>query len=416
MCLPKGLLPEGRRRNRLSDVWGTQYVDELVQIGHNDEPPSPRSYVGPGPEDAGEDGCETFYYACHNANFNVMGIVTAGGDLTERYEYTPYGQRSVFKSPGSNDALCMAPVLESQRVEVSGQPQPYGLCDVGYQGLEHEKEFRLINNDARYLHPVHGRFISPDPLDYPDGMSRFESRGSNCIIWLDPTGYDAGDPDDVERIQILAKLQMAMQLYWQGHHDATWEDGRQSGKPLLNRAMWFTAKQMQADQTVLMGREVLDKVLTITKFLVGVGGGDIDVHKELEEHGKEKLKELWQERMKSGEVIVFGGKTITESGTNSWIRVTVVYTQSGYSETNPRLTHATMAVDIAGAVGCRVHPRRGQTIIDENTTDFHYQASGEVKWKVHERPWYDPSNWIWGRYYETINDVDVKWSTMQKVQ
>jgi len=108
MCLPKGLLPEGRRRNRLSDVWGTQYVDELVQIGHNDEPPSPRSYVGPGPEDAGEDGCETFYYACHNANFNVMGIVTAGGDLTERYEYTPYGQRSVFKSPGSNDPLCMS--------------------------------------------------------------------------------------------------------------------------------------------------------------------------------------------------------------------------------------------------------------------------------------------------------------------
>jgi len=46
-----------------------------------------------------------------------------------------------------------APVLESQRVEVSGEPQPYGLCDVGYQGLEHDKEFGLINNDARYLHP-----------------------------------------------------------------------------------------------------------------------------------------------------------------------------------------------------------------------------------------------------------------------
>jgi len=180
-------------------VWGTQYVDELVQVGHNDDP-----------EDAGEDDCETFYYACHNANFNVMGIVTAGGDLKERYEYTPYGQRSVFKSPGSNDPLWMskagrgrpeipegAPVLESQRVEVSGQPQPYGLCDVGYQGLEHDKEFGLINNDARYLHPVHGRFVSPDPLDYPDGMSRFESRLSDPLALVDPYGLKPSYSDAV---------------------------------------------------------------------------------------------------------------------------------------------------------------------------------------------------------------------------
>ena len=174
-------------------VWGTQYVDELVQVGHNDDP-----------EDAGEDDCETFYYACHNANFNVMGIVTAGGDLKERYEYTPYGQRSVFKSPGSNDPLWMskagrgrpeipegAPVLESQRVEVSGQPQPYGLCDVGHQGLLQDKEFGLIYNRARYVHPRLGRFVSPDPKGHADGVNPHASRLSNPFFYLDPDGRAA---------------------------------------------------------------------------------------------------------------------------------------------------------------------------------------------------------------------------------
>ena len=58
-------------------VWGMLYVDELVQLGINDDPLT----YGTGDYD-----CETFYNVIQNANFNVMGLVDASGDLVERYE------------------------------------------------------------------------------------------------------------------------------------------------------------------------------------------------------------------------------------------------------------------------------------------------------------------------------------------
>ena len=54
--------------------------------------------------------------------------------------------------------LVMAPVLESQRYVTDLGTQPYGLCDVGHQGLIFDKEFGLYYNRARMLHPVFGRF------------------------------------------------------------------------------------------------------------------------------------------------------------------------------------------------------------------------------------------------------------------
>ena len=62
-------------------IWGTRYVDELLQIGINDDP-----------TDAGEDDCETFYWALQDANYNVLGVTLSSGRLVERYEYTPYGR------------------------------------------------------------------------------------------------------------------------------------------------------------------------------------------------------------------------------------------------------------------------------------------------------------------------------------
>jgi hypothetical protein len=63
-------------------VWGLEYIDELVQIAINDDP-----------ADGMESVCETTYYALQNANYNVIGLVESDGDLIERYEYTPYGER-----------------------------------------------------------------------------------------------------------------------------------------------------------------------------------------------------------------------------------------------------------------------------------------------------------------------------------
>ena len=65
-------------------VWGVTYVDELLRIDINDDP-------------GDEDDCLDYtYYALQDANFNVLGLVDWYGDLVERYEYTPYGQRTIY--------------------------------------------------------------------------------------------------------------------------------------------------------------------------------------------------------------------------------------------------------------------------------------------------------------------------------
>ncbi len=166
-------------------VWGTQYVDEIIQIGIN---------TNPGEDDDGgeagmQDNCDEFYWTAQDANYNVIGLFESDGDLVERYEYTPYGQRTVFRSAGSDDKLAMAPILESQRVDLtSGGVQPYGICDIGHQGLMHDKEFGLIYVRARYLQPILGIYTGPDLYRYVDGMNYFEYVRSNPIVSVDPTG------------------------------------------------------------------------------------------------------------------------------------------------------------------------------------------------------------------------------------
>ena len=71
-------------------VWGKGYIDELVQTSINSNPTA-------------QSICDTPYWACQDANWNVLGLVDSTGTLTERYEYTAYGQRLVFISAGTND-------------------------------------------------------------------------------------------------------------------------------------------------------------------------------------------------------------------------------------------------------------------------------------------------------------------------
>jgi len=97
-----------------------------------------------------------------NANFNVIGLADANGTLVERYEYTPYGQRTVYKKAGIDDELTTAPLVHSQRVETDAGRAPYGLCDVGHQGLMHDEQFGLVYNRNRCLDPRTGRWVQRD--------------------------------------------------------------------------------------------------------------------------------------------------------------------------------------------------------------------------------------------------------------
>lgn len=133
-------------------VWGLSYIDELLQIGINQDPSDTAESNG--------GSCERFFWAMQDANYNVLALVNATGMLTERYEYTPYGQRTVYKSAGSDDALAQSPIgTHSQAFVISSVDQPYGLCDVGHQGLLFDKEFGIYRVRVRDLKPDFGRWM-----------------------------------------------------------------------------------------------------------------------------------------------------------------------------------------------------------------------------------------------------------------
>ena len=221
------------------------YIDELVQIAIHHDPTDPT-----------ENRCHRFLYALHDANYNVMGVVGHTGQLMERYEYTPYGERQVFgygwnladlngdgrvdsadndlfghhflngstdeaqiadldgdgdvdvvdldlfgtqyiANPNhDNDPDLHAPRLTSTRVELAtpggAVHAPYGLCDIGHQGLHHDDETGLIHNRARTRSPRLGRFLQRDPLGYVDGMSTYAGYSVMGGL-LDPTGLCACD-------------------------------------------------------------------------------------------------------------------------------------------------------------------------------------------------------------------------------
>src|SRR5690606_16961956 len=100
-------------------------------------------------------------------------------------EHTPYGQRTVYFSPGGNDPTCHAATVMSRRVTASGTQQPYGLNPIGHQGLMHDEVTGVVYNRYRMWLPRVGRFAQGDPIGYPDGMNRF---GGYHIM------HDGGDP------------------------------------------------------------------------------------------------------------------------------------------------------------------------------------------------------------------------------
>jgi RHS repeat-associated protein len=158
-------------------VPGPTYVDELVQVAVNSDPPN-------------QTACDYFYWACQDANFNVLGLIDDGGNLAERYEYSAYGQRQVFYCPGFNDPGCFAPAGSSQVANSLGTP----FNAFGHQGLMHDEETGLVYNRERYLHSGLGRFMLRDPAEYVDGLNLYETEQCSPVDQLDPTGLvSAGD-------------------------------------------------------------------------------------------------------------------------------------------------------------------------------------------------------------------------------
>jgi RHS repeat-associated protein len=160
-------------------AWGLLYIDELCQITVDGDP---GDNVSPAPPDQ-------VRWAMQDANFNVLGVVDESGVLAERYEYSPYGQRTAFFSAGANDVGAYSPAYIGRRAVLEqGGGQPYAVCDVGHQGLVHDEESGLVYNRARALNAAIGRFAQRDSFEYVDGMNSYQYLRSSPISTVDPTG------------------------------------------------------------------------------------------------------------------------------------------------------------------------------------------------------------------------------------
>ncbi|MEM1109806.1 MAG: RHS repeat-associated core domain-containing protein, partial [Planctomycetota bacterium] len=220
-------------------IWGLDYIDEFIATSINHNPfATPGTGFGQDPD---PQQCDAEYFALHNAQYNVIGLVGVAPQmlddmigngwwqymaasvrgftnaalsgtlqldssgpmpvrLVERYEYTPYGERQVYVTSDDpfgaygSDPLCLTPVSSSRRLD-AGQ----ALNTIGHQGLSHDEETGLVYNRARYLHPQLGRFVQRDPLGYVDGMNTYAyyagiSRG------VDPSGLSS------EAIETLVEI------------------------------------------------------------------------------------------------------------------------------------------------------------------------------------------------------------------
>ncbi|MFI4862522.1 MAG: RHS repeat-associated core domain-containing protein, partial [Phycisphaerales bacterium JB063] len=109
------------------------------------------------PDDGGGlDGTQVEQYYAHDAQFNVIALLDDTGTLLERYRYTPYGEQTVMDA--------------SYSVKAGGTD--YGQYK-GFTGQTLDPESELMYFRLRYYDAGLDRFVSRDPIGYPDGMNAY---------------------------------------------------------------------------------------------------------------------------------------------------------------------------------------------------------------------------------------------------
>jgi RHS repeat-associated protein len=96
-------------------------------------------------------------------------------------------------------------------------------CDIGHQGLLHDKEFDLVYNRYRMLSPDLGRFLQRDPIGYADGMSLYQYVLSRPTGFRDSFGMYSGSTEMNDENAFVFEI-----LGWLGKnwmHAAEYETG-----------------------------------------------------------------------------------------------------------------------------------------------------------------------------------------------
>ncbi len=169
-------------------VWGLKYIDELCQIGMNIDPANADTVQ------YSENIAERFFYALQDANYNVLGVIGASGYLAERYEYTPYGQRTVYSHAvlladidgnGFNGITDLDQILGNWN-QGTESAQVGDLDGDGYVGLD---DLEVRNADANVGVPANDPMVSYPRWHSLRNLKSSSAIGSNPGIPLCEVGH-----------------------------------------------------------------------------------------------------------------------------------------------------------------------------------------------------------------------------------
>lgn len=119
------------------------------------------------------DYSATRYFYLHDRLGSVRQVIDTDGDAVNHYTYKPLGELAAADATVDNPFM--------------------------FTGREWDAETGNYYYRARYYSPQLGRFMSPDPIGYADGMNMFAYVGNNPPNFVDPWGLCRGIQDISEQ-------------------------------------------------------------------------------------------------------------------------------------------------------------------------------------------------------------------------
>lgn len=152
----------------------TAPLRKYVNASYVDEPVLLIDRTAAGSVAAGTD--ERFYYH-RNQQYSITALTNQAGAVVERYAYTAYGEPTILDGAGST----------VRTTSFIGNTY-------AYTARAYDAESGLYYFRARMYEGRKGRFLSHDPIMYPDGYNTYA--GWFCIRKQDSRGLEVDEEDE----------------------------------------------------------------------------------------------------------------------------------------------------------------------------------------------------------------------------
>jgi RHS repeat-associated protein len=126
----------------------------------------------------GDGLLEQIYLPVFDVFGNLAELRRENGDLVERYDYSPFGERRVI-ADGADPCDWTASSAAANAF--------------GFHGLLEDDETGLLYARNRFFDPEMGRFVSMDPLGYVDGPNAYAYGMNSPANYSDPMGLEAAN-------------------------------------------------------------------------------------------------------------------------------------------------------------------------------------------------------------------------------